>query len=88
MSPPELQISNPEIVTHRELATHANDIMHLQADMDRLIIEFEEMKESIHRIERMLAEDQAKDKTISKVITVFAGLCGGVIVWVLERVLK
>jgi hypothetical protein len=88
MSPPELQINNPEIVTHRELATHANDIMHLQADMDRLISDFEEMKQSVQRIERMLAEEHAKDRTISKVITIISGLVGGLIVWALERVIK
>ena len=88
MSPPELQINNPEIVTHRELATHANDIMHLQADMDRLISDFEEMKQSVQRIERMLAEEHAKDRTISKVVTIISGLVGGLIVWALERVIK
>jgi len=88
MSAPELQINDPEIVTHRELATHANDIMHLQADMDKLVSDFEEMKQSVQRIERMLAEEHAKDRTISKVVTIISGLVGGLIVWGLDRLVR
>ena len=35
------------ILTARELATHANDIEHLQADMDKMIKEMAEIKEAI-----------------------------------------
>ena len=37
---------NP-IETARELATHANDIAHLQADMDKLVKDMEEVKKEI-----------------------------------------
>ena len=43
----ELQINDPEIVTARELATHANEIKHLQDDMDKMVKEMAEIKEAI-----------------------------------------
>jgi len=84
----ELQISDPTIITQRELATHANDIEHLQADMDKLVKDMEEMKGAIQRIEKMLAEEQSKDRTISKIITIISAVTGGAVVWVLEKVVK
>ena len=41
-----------EIETARELATHANDIKHLQADMDKLVEDMEEIKKSIKAFKR------------------------------------
>ena len=45
-----------EIETARELATHANDIKHLQADMDKLVEDMEEIKKSIQSIQKTLSE--------------------------------
>ena len=84
----ELQINDPEIVTARELATHANDIKHLQDDMDKLVKDMEEVKKSLMEIQRLLAQDQAGKKTWHTIFTVCAGLSGGVIVWFLDRVWK
>lgn len=88
MSPPEMQITDPEIVTHRELATHANDIQHLQSDMDKLIVEVEEVKKSLQRIEERLAAEHAEDKLIGKIVTVLTAACGGLVVWALDRFFK
>ena len=76
------------ILTARELATHANDIEHLQADMDKLIKNMEEVKQSLADIQRMLAEQMASKKTLHSVLTVAAGLAGGLVVWILDRWFK
>jgi prefoldin subunit 5 len=76
------------ILTARELATHANDIEHLQADMDKLVRDMEEVKESLASIQRMLAEQMASKKTLHSVLTVAAGLAGGLVVWILDRWFK
>ena len=88
MSQPEMQITDPEIVTHRELATHANDIQHLQNDMDKLIVEVEEVKKSLQRIEERLAADRAEDRLVGKIVTVLTAACGGLVVWALDRFVK
>ena len=44
------------IETARELATHANDIEHLQSDMDRMVEEMKQIKQSIQAIEKTLTE--------------------------------
>jgi hypothetical protein len=72
----------------RELATHASDIRHMQDDMDRMVKDIEEIKKCLHEIQRMLAEEHAQDRTISKMLTVGAGLLGGAIVWLLEKFAK
>jgi prefoldin subunit 5 len=84
----ELQINDPEIVTARELATHANDIKHLQADMDKLVQDMEEVKKSLADIQRLLSEASASKKVWHTIFTVGAGLAGGIIVWALDRVWK
>ena len=76
------------ILTARELATHANDIEHLQADMDKLVKDMEEVKQSLADIQKMLAEQMASKKTLHSVLTVAAGLAGGLIVWILDRWFK
>jgi phage-related tail protein len=44
------------ISTARELATHANDIQHLQDDMDKMVNEMKEIKEAVQAIQKTLAE--------------------------------
>jgi uncharacterized protein YlxW (UPF0749 family) len=63
----ELQINDPEIVTARELATHANELKHLQDDMDKLVKDVEELKTGVNDIRRMLAEQQAEKKPERKI---------------------
>jgi prefoldin subunit 5 len=47
---------NDHIETARELATHANDIKHLQDDMDTLVKDMSEIKKSLNEINRTLSE--------------------------------
>jgi prefoldin subunit 5 len=49
-------MSVPEIETARELATHANDIKHLQADMDAMKADVAAIRESIEAINKTLSE--------------------------------
>ena len=84
----ELQINDPEIVTARELATHANDIKHLQDDMDKLVKDMEEVKKCLAEIQRLLSEDKASKKTMHTVVNVVAVLFGGLIVALFERFVK
>ena len=78
---------NP-IETARELATHANNIQHLQADMDKLIQDMEEVKKSLANIQRLLSEDAASKKTMHTVVNVVAVLFGGLIVALFEKFVK
>jgi prefoldin subunit 5 len=52
------------IETARELATHANDIQHLQADMDKMVQEMSEIKTAIQGIEKTLSEAKGGWKTL------------------------
>ena len=74
--------------TARELATHANDIKHLQDDMDKLVKDVKEIKDALHDIQKMLAEEQGKDKTLRGLVAVVASLIGGSVVWFLDRFAK
>jgi len=47
---------NNHIETARELATHANDIKHLQDDMDRLVADISAIKTSLADINKTLSE--------------------------------
>ena len=49
-------MATPEIETARELATHANDIEHLQKDMDKLVQDMEEIKKAIQSIQATFSE--------------------------------
>jgi len=49
--------SMPEgIETARELATHANDIKHLQTDMDKMVEDMEAIKTALQEIQKTLSE--------------------------------
>ena len=76
------------INTARELATHANDIQHLQADMDKLVSDMEVVKKSLSEIERLLSDDRASKKTMHTVVNVVAVLFGGLIVALFEKFVK
>ena len=52
------------IETARELATHANDISHLQEDMDKMIKEMQEIKLAIQGIQKTLSEAKGGWKTL------------------------
>ena len=79
--------SNP-LETARELATHANDIEHLQADMDKLVSDMEEVKKCLAEIQRLLGEQTASRRTMHTVFNVIAVLFGGLIVALFEKFVK
>jgi phage shock protein A len=56
--------------------------------MDKLVKDMEEVKQSLADIQRMLAEQMASKKTLHSVLTVAAGLAGGLVVWILDRWFK
>lgn len=47
---------NDTIATVKELATHANEIKHLQSDMDKLVAEIEDMQATLRSIDKTLSE--------------------------------
>lgn len=68
-----------EIETARELATHANDIKHLQLDMDKLVEDMEEIKNSIQSIQKTLSEAKGGWKTLMAIggfVSVLTGVAG------------
>jgi prefoldin subunit 5 len=70
------------IETARELATHANDIQHLQADMDKMVQEMSEIKTAIQSIEKTLSEAKGGWKTLVAIggaMSLLTGIIGVVI---------
>jgi len=67
------------IKTARELATHANDIQHLQDDMDKMVKEMQEIKLAIQAINKTLSEAKGGWKTLMAVggaVSVLTGVVG------------
>jgi prefoldin subunit 5 len=77
---------NP-IETARELATHANDISHLQADMDKMVDEMKQIKEAIQAIQKTLAEAHGGWRVLIGVGGAMA-LVGGAIGWIVEKFVR
>jgi prefoldin subunit 5 len=75
------------IETARELATHANDISHLQADMDKMVDEMKQIKEAIQAIQKTLAEAHGGWRVLIGVGGAMA-LVGGAIGWIVEKFVK
>jgi len=66
------------IETARELATHANDIVHLQGDMDKMVEEMKQIKEAVQAIEKTLATAHGGWRTLMMVGGAF-GLLGALL---------
>ena len=67
------------IETARELATHANDIQHLQEDMDKMVKEMQEIKLAIQAINKTLSEAKGGWKTLMAIggfVSVLTGVAG------------
>ena len=64
------------VKTARELATHANEIKHLQADMDKVLVELESMKETVDSINQKLDKAEGGWKTLIWIGTVVSGFTG------------
>ena len=58
-----VEMENP-VQTARELATHANEIKHLQQDMDRVLVELEAMKQTVDSINQKLDKAEGGWKTL------------------------
>lgn len=68
-----------EIETARELATHANDIKHLQDDMDKMVRDMEDIKRSLADIQKTLSEAKGGWKTLMAIggfISFLTGVAG------------
>ena len=67
------------VQTARELATHANEIKHIQTDMDRVLQELDAMKTTIDDINQKLDKAEGGWKTliwiggIASSVTAFIG---------------
>lgn len=69
----------PEIETARELATHANDIEHLQKDMDAMKEDVAAIRKSIEEINTKLASAEGGWKVLIAVGSVVGSGIGAVI---------
>jgi prefoldin subunit 5 len=70
------------IETARELATHANDIQHLQEDMDKMVKEMQEIKLAVQSINKTLSEAKGGWKTLMAVggaVSILTGVVGLVV---------
>ena len=77
-----VKMNDMAIETARELATHANDIQHLQADMDKLVQEMSEIKTAIQGIEKTLSEAKGGWKTLAAIggaMSLLTGILGVVV---------
>ncbi len=64
------------VQTARELATHANEINHLQADMDRVLQELESMSATVDSINQKLDRAEGGWKTLIWIGTAVSGITG------------
>ena len=70
------------VQTARELATHANEIKHIQSDMDQVLHELNAMKNTIDAINQKLDKAEGGWKTliwIGSIATTVTGAVGFVI---------
>jgi len=80
-------MSQDPIETARELATHANDIKHLQDDMDKMVSDMEDVKKSLAEINKTLSEAKGGWRTLMAVAGIASFVSGG-LVWLIDRVWK
>ena len=69
--------------TVRELATHTSDIKHIQADMDKMVKDIEEIKDALKNISITLSEAKGG----WKLLLVVGGLGASVatvVAWILD----
>lgn len=69
----------PEIETARELATHANDIKHLQDDMDSMKEDVAAIRKSLEEINKKLASAEGGWKVLIVVGSFVGSIIGTVI---------
>jgi prefoldin subunit 5 len=81
-----LKMDDP-IKTARELATHANDIKHLQADMDRMVQDMDEIKRTLAAIQKTLSEAKGGWRTLMYVGGASAAVAS-ILTWVFEKFVR
>ena len=72
-------MSVPEIETARELATHANDIKHLQDDMDSMKEDVAAIRATLVEIQKTLSEAKGGLRVLIAVGSVVGGVIGAII---------
>ena len=72
------------VETARELATHANEIKHLQADMDKLVKDMEEIKDTLAKINDTLSTAHGGWRMLIAVGSA-ASILGGIVAWIVEH---
>ena len=75
------------VQTARELATHANEIKHLQHDMDKLVEDMDQIKTTLSEIQKTLSEARGGWKALMY-FGGAGGIVGGAITWFVERLFK
>jgi prefoldin subunit 5 len=75
------------VKTARELATHANEIKHLQHDMDKMVQDMEDVKESLNEIKKTLSEARGGWRVLMYVGGA-GGLFGGSLTWLAEKLFR
>jgi prefoldin subunit 5 len=68
-----------EIQTARELATHANDIAHLQDDMDAMKEDIKAIRQSLDDISKKLASAEGGWKMLIAIGSFAGGMVGAVL---------
>lgn len=68
----------------RELAVHETEIKHLQADMDKLVQDMEDIKKTLNSINHTLAEARGGWKFLM-MFGGAAGTVGGFITWFIDK---
>ena len=76
---------DPAMQTVRELATHSADIKHLQADMDKMTKDMEEIKDAIREISKTLSEARGGWQMFLLVGSAGAAM-GTLVSWLLDTV--
>jgi prefoldin subunit 5 len=82
-------IANMEdpVKTARELATHANEIKHLQQDMDRMVQDMDEIKKTLNEIKKTLSEARGGWRVLMYVGGA-GGVLGGSLTWLAEKFIR
>jgi len=73
--------------TVRELATHASDIKHLQTDMDKIVQDMKDVKDTLEAIRKTLDQAHGGWRMLMAVGSASA-LVGGGVAWVAEHLSK
>jgi prefoldin subunit 5 len=71
----------------RELAVHETEIKHLQADMDKMVKDMNDIKETLKAIQQTLDQAHGGWRMLLAVGSA-AALVGGVVAWIIENISK